>query len=576
MVFTEKTSDRRSLSSPQTSINNIRPRAVLVRGVTAAFLMCSITVAAEPPQIERLFPPGGQRGTAVESKVTGKPGDGPVQVWSGLGQLAFSFSEKQDTVTITVPDDATPGLHWLRFHNEHGATDLKPFIVGLINEVAETEPNNMPGEAQTVQLPHATVNGVLETSGAVDTFAVSLKAGQTLIVSVLANRDLGSPMDAVLQLLDAAGTVVAQNDDDHGFDPQLAFDAPAEGTYFVRTFAFPSTPNSTIRLAGAATYVYRLTMTTGPVIDHTVPAVVNADNGAKVSVHGWNLAEDQRIFHIPKFQQTAFILSDGLALPASVTAVNHVSVAESSDPQQLQIPSSVTGVIAASGETDTHQFVATKGQKLTFRAQARSMYSPLDPVLKLTAEDGKVLKEADDVSRADLDSAAQVNVPADGIYTVSVTDRFDSGGARFVYVLTCTETTLSFKATLKSNTFVLTADKPLEIPVTIARDKGFAEKIAVAIEGLPEGVTCETMHSEKDGDSAKEVTLKIIGSEAAAAFSDPIRIVCTPEESKPAVTAVSPIQNSTTTTSSVWLTVIAASAEENASTEQNGDAAAKE
>jgi len=98
----------------------------------------------------------------------------------------------------------------------------------------------------------------------------------------------------------------------------------------------------------------------------------------------------------------------------------------------------------------------------------------------------------------------------------------------------------------------------------------------VAIEGLPEGVTCETMHSEKDGDSAKEVTLKIIGSEAAAAFSDPIRIVCTPEESKPAVTAVSPIQNSTTTTSSVWLTVIAASAEENASTEQNGDAAAKE
>ncbi len=533
-------------------------RAVAVsRVLIAGVLACSLGVAAEPPKIERLFPPGGQRGTVVESKVIGKPGDGPVQVWSDQAQISFAFSEKQDTVTVTVPDDATAGLHWLRFHNEHGATDLTPFIVGLISEVAETEPNNNPGEAQVIELPHVTVNGVLEKTGEVDTFAVSLTAGQTLVVSMLANRDLGSPMDGVLQLLNSAGTVVSQNDDDHGFDPQLVFNVPTDGTYYVRTFAFPATPNSTIKLAGAATYVYRLTMTTGPVIDHTVPAVVNPGNGAEVAAHGWNLAEGQQTFQLPAFQRTSFVLSDGLTLPASVFAVDHLSTAETSDPQQLQIPSSVTGIIGTAAETDTHQFAAKKGQKLTFQVHARSMYSPLDPVLKVTAEDGKVLKEADDVSRADLDSEAQVTIPADGVYTVTVTDRFDAGGARFFYVLTCTETKLIFKPTLKSNAFVLTVDKPLEVPVVIARDKGFAERIAVRIEGLPEGVACEPMHSEKDGNSAKEVTLKITRGEAAQAFSGPITIVCNPEESEQTLTAASPIQNSTATTSSIWLTVIA-------------------
>ncbi len=124
-------------------------------------------------------------------------------------------------------------------------------------------------------------------------------------------------------------------------------------------------------------------------------------------------------------------------------------------------------------------------------------------------------------------------------------------------MLTCTETKLTFKPTLKSNAFVVPADKALEIPVAIARDKGFTEKIAVTVEGLPEGVACELVHSEKEGDSAKSATLKITRGETVAAFSGTVTIVCTSEESKQTITAASPIQNSTATTSSLWLTVIA-------------------
>ena len=49
-------------------------------------------------------------------------------------------------------------------------------------------------------------------------------------------------MDAVLQVVSAKGFVLAQNNDAVGRDPRIVFEAPTTGTYIVRLFAFPSTP----------------------------------------------------------------------------------------------------------------------------------------------------------------------------------------------------------------------------------------------------------------------------------------------------------------------------------------------
>ena len=104
------------------------------------------------------------------------------------------------------------------------------------------------------------INGRLNKSGDVDTFAVEMKKNQTLVASMEANRRLGSPMDGVLQIVSGRGFVLEQNDDHCGFDPQIAFVAESDGTYFVRAFAFPAKPNSSIRFSGAANYIYRLTV----------------------------------------------------------------------------------------------------------------------------------------------------------------------------------------------------------------------------------------------------------------------------------------------------------------------------
>ena len=43
----------------------------------------------------------------------------------------------------------------------------------------------------------------------------------------------------------------------------MTFQAPDDGTYVVRLFAFPSVPDASVRFAGGERFIYRLTLTTG-------------------------------------------------------------------------------------------------------------------------------------------------------------------------------------------------------------------------------------------------------------------------------------------------------------------------
>src|SRR5205823_5707083 len=105
-----------------------------------------------------------------------------------------------------------PGVHYLRVYDDQGASSLRPFIVGTLPEVVEQEPNDDPRKPQV--LPGScVVNGRLEKPGDVDGFAIKLLKGHTLVSHMMANRVLGSPCDAVLQVLSAEGFVLAENND---------------------------------------------------------------------------------------------------------------------------------------------------------------------------------------------------------------------------------------------------------------------------------------------------------------------------------------------------------------------------
>src|SRR4051812_45990265 len=156
--------------------------------------------SAAPPTVTYLYPAGGQRGTTVEVTAAGTFERWPVQVWAGDKSLTVTAGKDKGKLSVKLAADAVPGVHWLRLHEEQGASTLRPFIVGTLQDVAEKEPNDEPAKAQAVMLP-AVVNGRLDKPGDVDVFAVTLKKGDTLVASVDAHRSLKSPMDGVLQVL---------------------------------------------------------------------------------------------------------------------------------------------------------------------------------------------------------------------------------------------------------------------------------------------------------------------------------------------------------------------------------------
>ena len=198
------------------------------------------SASAAPPKVDYFFPAGAQRGTTVEVNVGGVFERWPVQVWCDNKNVDVKPAKASGKLTVTVAANAEPGPCWIRLYDEQGASLARPFIVGTLPEVEEKEPNDDPKKPQILGKPEVVVNGRLAKPGDVDTFAVTLTKGQTLVASLEAHQTLRSPMDGVLQILSAAGFVLEQNDDYHGFDPQIAFIAPKDGDYLVRVFAFPA------------------------------------------------------------------------------------------------------------------------------------------------------------------------------------------------------------------------------------------------------------------------------------------------------------------------------------------------
>lgn len=520
-------------------------------------LVCVRFAEAAPPAVTSLFPMGAGLGTTTEITSGGKLNQPGTTVWCSEGSLKFAIPEKGDTFKVTVPDEASPGLHWVRFSNAEGATSLVPFVVGTLPEFNETEPNNEIAKAQKVE-KSTVANGKLAAAGDVDVFAVPVKKGQTLVASIDSNWRLAAPVDMVMQILGPNGNVVEQNDDDHGFDPLIAVTPPEDGTWFVRVFGFPAAPNSTIRFAGGADYRYRLTLTTGPYANHAVPSAITED-GATVGLAGWNLPETLAksvpvgplpgdAFGVREIANTVPVLK--LAGPVIVEA----EPSDRSKPGEITAGSVVCGVIDQPRDEDVFHFTAKKGERLTFRVESRSLGHPLDPVVTVIDAEGKVVIESDDSARNVFDSLVKFSAKADGEYRVCIRDLFEKGGWRFAYRLHCEVPAPSVNLAVQADFFTVKQGESLEIPVTITRNEKFAEEFSVAVEGLPDGVTVEAVKSEPKGDSSKAVKLTL-KAESKSGFSGPIRIVGSYGE-KIEVEATAPLTTFKTKTSSLWLTIV--------------------
>ncbi|MCE9608378.1 MAG: PPC domain-containing protein [Planctomycetia bacterium] len=507
---------------------------------------------AAAPDVKAIFPAGAQQGRTIELTATGTLQPWPVRAdVTGTG-VRFEPTKTEGKYSVVVEATATPGTRWVRFINEEGVTAARPFVIGTRAEVSESEPNDELTQAVKLDAGSKVVNGVLvkgEKAGDVDTFRLPLKKGMTLVAALEANRTLGAPIDAVLQIVSASGFVLAQNHDEFGLDPRIVFTAPQDADYFVRLFAFVSVPNSSIRYAGDPAAVYRLTLTTGPYVDFAFPPVVRIGAASDVKLHGWNLG-GEITFTVPPIKVTdSTIVAPPLPEPgrAELLAVDvPLGVEQDSSgttsPQSITAPIVVAGRIDRPNDRDVYALKVVKGQSLHIRVMSQALGFPVDPLLRIESTDGTQLLRSDDNKRGESDVDALYYVPADGEIRLIVEDLFGAGGERFVYLLDVRTVKPDFSLSLAAAELFAQVGTPLEIPIVVERSGEMTSDIEIRLEGVPAEFGDVAAVSTAKGESAKKVTLKLTPTKTFEGF---VKVVGTekPAPLKPDAKKPEPIKS---------------------------------
>jgi hypothetical protein len=516
---------------------------------------------AAPPDVTSLFPAGGALGEEVQVTATGTFANWPPQVWISDDKLQVECDKDKGKLTIRIGGDAQPGIAWLRLIDGEGASAPRPFVISHLTSVREKEPNDAPKQSQQLA-GSSVVQGKFDKGGDSDSFAIQLEAGQTLVAALQANEILGSPADGALQICSASGQVLAANQDAGSLDSLVTYRAPAAGTYLVRTFALPATPNSGINFAGGELFIYRLAVTTGPYADYALPLAVNASGEpTPLKLGGWNLPAEPVPLSPP-----ARLLTEpwcwtppGAAGLVSLRATNLPLVvageeAISEQGQKVESSCCISGVIAKSREVHRFRFAGVKGAKLAIGVDAAKLGFDLDPQLRLLAPDGSTLSEIDDTAR-NPDPVLNVTFAAAGDHVLEIRDQFHSGSPRHVYRLTIEQPQPSLALSVAAGNFVGSKGKPLEIPVTINRQNGFNDEVTISAVDLPAGVTAQEVTSTNKGDTAKQVKLMLTASDDAVA--GPFRIVAQSSDGKELAAAsyLQTLGGSTFQHSSLWLGV---------------------
>lgn len=197
------------------------------------------------PRPTALFPAGGKMGESVTVRCIGDV--------TGDYDQAFDLPSTFDVDFTLSPHDEDA-----KYGGGTVPTPI-PFRLFEHGNAFEQEPNDSLAQASPVKLPLA-FNGVIEKPGDVDYFRFTAKKGQSLEVECYAQR-VRSELDPVMQLFDASGKKILENDDGgkitenadaqvRGADSYFRFNVPEDGEYVLRI--------NDLMDRGGKTFVYRV------------------------------------------------------------------------------------------------------------------------------------------------------------------------------------------------------------------------------------------------------------------------------------------------------------------------------
>lgn len=415
-----------------------------------------------------------------------------------------------ETVELEVAIDpkAVPGERELRLVSASGISNPLVFCVGALPEARERGRFDLDSSSPAPLAAPIVLNGQI-FPGEVDSFPLSLSAGHEVALSVKARTLVPYLADAVpgwfqpvLSVRDPDGKEIAYADDDGSNpDPVLRFAALRDGVYAV------SIRDAIYR--GRFDFVYRI-------------EARQADSGAKAG---------------------ASLLTASPAIVKATTAAGWER--ETGWSGDAALPSLVSGIIFAPGETARYRFAAAAGEAFVAEIRARRDGSPLDASLTLLDPSGKQIGFSDDFEDKEVglltqqaDPYLRCRIPAAGVYTLVVAEMTRRGGPEYAYRLRAGPPVEDFS--------VLTDRSAINIPLTgsaafsvlAVRKDGFEGEIELALKRPLPGLSLEGGVIPK-GKSVAAMTLSFKGVAPPAPFPIELEARAT-IGGKPAVRPVKP------------------------------------
>lgn len=449
-----------------------------------------------------------QRGQTLEVAVTGSNLAGVTSAGMRESQgleATLIRPEKPDnsraTLKLVAATDATPGEREIRLISPTGVSNPLRVVVEQYPPLAESEPNDQPGQAQSAVLP-AVLVGKVQSAGDVDCFRFEARKGQRLVFDVSAART-GSRLDATVALYDAARKELAADNDTHGADPFLAVDVPADGTYTLEV--------RDLQYRGGGDYDYRIRAGPIPYVQALVPMTSQRGKVVEVRAVGHNLHGADRIKLDLTYARGGRVdvrattpLGVSNALPFEITDVPPVVEAEPNDAadkaKAIPLPAEISGRIEPGGDEDVYRFAVPQKQMVNVEVTARRFGSPVDALLTLrNAKDGAVIEANDDAAGADARITRELEA---GDYLVSVRDLVYSGGPDHAYRLTVEPTAAppqEFSVQFQPDAIRLHRGGNAVVWCDVTRMNGYRGDVTVTLEGLPRGVIAPPVTLDERG-----------------------------------------------------------------------------
>ena len=445
---------------------------------TITIFSLTLQSAFGAPTINNTSVPGIQAGTTFQITVTGTdlaPAPKLLASFPIASQKVIEGSDNGKAIIELNTTEVQPGIHWIRIASEQGISNA--LSIGV---------DNLPQQpfAESVDALPVALSGDL-TGGNILKTTFAGKQGEAIVVDIEGRR-IGSNIRPVLRLLDEKGVQVgfsAPQPELHG-DARISTTLPGDGSYTLELHD--------ILYKGPAPGRFRLKIGNLSFADLAFPMGIQQGQPASVQYGRTNIDSTVEIAAVENTLNALPLPAVGHATGSRprIVVSQHAEYVESTEAGDVPAaPVGINGRLSEKGETDSFKVVAKPGSKLRLDVIARRAGSPVDGVLVVKAANGTQIGNNDD--RPGLsDPGVDVTVPGDSEFiTVSLHDLLRRGGEDFIYRIEIEDISQpQFGVSIAEDRLQIPSGSTQTVIVDVAR-QGYNGDIALAFDGLPEGVT---------------------------------------------------------------------------------------